>query len=106
MNIILLEGGAMGTLGNFLFPLAIMAVFYFFFIRPQTQRQKAQDDFTGNLEKGKKVVTSSGLLGTINKVEDQIITLQVDAKTFIKVTRTAISKELTEAVYKNDAKDK
>ena len=51
------------------------------------------------LEKGDDVVTSSGILGKINKIEDEIITLEVGSKTYIRVTRNAISKEMTDSVY-------
>lgn len=85
---------------NLVMPLMILVVFYFFLIRPQQKQRKEQDQFLGELEKGDEVVTSSGMLGRVNKIDDNIITLQVDTKTFIKVTRNAISKELTEAINK------
>ena len=84
--------------------ILIFLVFWFFFIRPQGKRQKEQEDFSNNLEKGDKIVTSSGILGKINKVEGNIITVEVGNKTYIQFTRNAISKELTDAL--NTAADK
>lgn len=84
--------------------VAVLAVFYLFFIRPQQKKQKEQIQFLSNLEKGTQVVTASGIIGKINKIEDQIITLQVDSKTFIKITKSSLSKELTEAHSKSDLK--
>ncbi len=75
--------------------ILIMVVFYFFFIRPQANKQKAQSKFINELEKGTEVVTSSGILGRINKIEGNLIHLQVDQKTFIKVMKSAISNEMT-----------
>ena len=77
----------------------IIVVFYFFFIRPQNKKQKEQANFTDEVQKGDNVVTASGILGKINKIEDNIITLEVGSKTYIQVTRNAISKEMTEAIY-------
>jgi preprotein translocase subunit YajC len=77
--------------------LLIIVVFYFFIIRPQQKKAKEQTNFLNTLEKGKQVVTASGIIGRINKIEDNVITLQVDAKTFVKITKGSVSKELTEA---------
>ena len=57
-----------------------------------------------DLQKGDKVVTASGILGQINKIENDIVTLEVGTKTFIQVTKDAISKEMTARIYDGDAK--
>ncbi len=90
-------GGASGTMQLVLFG-AILLIFYFFIIRPQAKKQKEQAKFVTSLEKGKDVVTSSGIIGKINKIEDEIVYLQIDPKTFIKVLKSAISKEMTEGL--------
>lgn len=91
-------GGNEGTL-NFIFLGAMMLVFWFFLIRPQSKKQKEQKVFTESLQKGDNVVTSSGILGKITKVEDDIITLEIANKVYVRVTRGAISKEMTETVH-------
>ncbi|MCL4157697.1 UNVERIFIED_CONTAM: hypothetical protein GTU68_011736 [Idotea baltica] len=73
-------------------------IIYFFMIRPQTKRQNEQKKFMAALEKGDDVVTSSGILGKINKIEDEIITLEVGTKTYIRITKSAISKEMTDSL--------
>jgi len=87
-------------LANYGLLILLVAVMYFFFIRPQAKQQKDQQRFVDNLEKGKEVVTNSGLIGRILKIEDQIVTLEVDQKTFIRVLRSSISKTMTESVIK------
>jgi preprotein translocase subunit YajC len=77
---------------------AMFAVMYFFMIRPQAKKQREQNDFAKNLAKNEDVVTSSGILGRISKIEDNIITLEIGNKVYIRVLRSAISKELTESV--------
>ncbi len=67
-------------------------------IRPQAKRQKEQKLFQDSLDKNKDVVTSSGILGRISKIEDSIVTLEVSPKVYIRVTKNAISKELTENI--------
>ncbi|MEL6866717.1 MAG: preprotein translocase subunit YajC [Bacteroidota bacterium] len=97
-------GGSLIDIFNSTWPLfLIIIVFYFFIIRPQNQKQKEQDTFLEELEKGDEVVTTSGILGRVSKIEDNIITLQVDTKTFLRVTKGSISKELSEATNKKPA---
>lgn len=76
----------------------MIAVMYFFMLRPQIKKQKDQNSFQETLTKGMDVVTASGIIGRINKIEDNIITLQIDAKTYIKITRGAISRDLTNSM--------
>ncbi len=83
---------------NMLFPLLIVVVFYLFFFAPQRKKQKQQASFTESLEKGDEVVTASGIIGKINKINDGIVTLQVDQKTFIRVTKNSISREMTDSL--------
>lgn len=88
-------------LTNYGLLILLVAVMYFFFIRPQAKRQKEQQRFIDALEKGKEVVTNAGLIGRILKIEGEIVTLEVDQKTFIRVLRTSISKDMTESVLKD-----
>jgi len=73
------EACAMGTSGGqqgggltaFLPLILIVVVFYFLLIRPQTKRQKEHKMLLSNLAKGDKVVTNSGMLGTIVGIDDK-----------------------------------
>jgi|SRR5690625_3553376 len=82
--------------------IGMIVVFYFLFMRPQQKKTKAQQQFNAALEKGEVVVTGSGIVGKINKIEDDVISLQLNDKTFIKVMRSAISKEMTDALDKTE----
>ena len=85
---------------NFLPLIAIVIVFYFFFIRPQQKKAKDQGNFLSALNKGDEVVTASGIIGKINKIEGDIVTLQVDQKVFLKIAKSSVSKEMTDAIKK------
>lgn len=88
---------AQSSLPSLLMMLVLFAIMYFFFLRPQMKRQKEQTKFQTDLKKGDDVVTTSGIIGQISKIEDHEVTLQVDPKTFLRFTRSAISKEMTDA---------
>lgn len=82
-------------------PLAmIIVVMYFFFIRPQAKKQKEQAKFSAELTKGSEVVTSSGIIGKIVKLDEKEVTLMVDQKSQIRFLRSFISKEMTESFKK------
>ena len=91
---ILLQGAGGMSL---IFPLAMFAVFFFFIIRPQMKRQKEQQTFADSIERGREVVTASGIFGKVTKIDGQIVTLQIADKVSIRVTKGSISKEMTEA---------
>ncbi|HOJ91766.1 MAG TPA: preprotein translocase subunit YajC [Saprospiraceae bacterium] len=89
----------MNTMTMILPWLLIFGVMYFFMLRPQIKKQKEQNNYLGNLKKGDQVVTGSGIIGKITKFEDGgVIELQVDSKTFIKILKSAVSKEASEAL--------
>jgi len=100
-NIMFLQSAGNAGMINMVLFGGILLVFYFFIIRPQAKKQKEQAKFVNSLEKGQEVVTASGIVGKINKVEDNFVQLQVDQKTFLKVLKSAISKEMTEALKSN-----
>ncbi|MEY3079603.1 MAG: hypothetical protein RL086_756 [Bacteroidota bacterium] len=96
----LLQASATGSSSwiNLIFIVSMFLVFWLLMIRPQAKRQKEQKLFQESLDKNKDVVTSSGILGRISKIEDSIVTLEVSPKVYIRVTKNAISKELTENI--------
>lgn len=85
---------------EFLFPVAMFAIIYFFMIRPQAQKNKAQKTFSESLKKGDEVVTNSGLIGKITKVDDNVVTLMVAPKTYMRFFRGSVSKDMTDILGK------
>jgi preprotein translocase subunit YajC len=82
----------------------IILVFWLFFIRPQTKKQKEQKKFIEELQKGSKVVTIAGIHGTVNKINDDgTINLEVSPGSYIKMERASISMEMTAAINKPPA---
>ena len=95
LSLILLQsnsGGGNPMLGM-LFPILILVVFYFFLIRPQIKKQKEQQKFVDSLHEGMEVVTLSGIVGKITKVDGNVVRLMTDEKTFIRVLKSSISGE-------------
>jgi preprotein translocase subunit YajC len=80
-----------GTIEMFLPFVVIFAIFYFLIIRPQVKRQKDHQKFVTELKKGDEVLTSGGILGTIEGLTDQFVTLEVSQGVRIRVLRGQIS---------------
>lgn len=77
---------------------AMFAVIYFFFIRPQGQKAKKERAFVEGLQKGDKVVTTNGIHGTIDKVDDTTFLVEIDRNVKIRIEKSGISTDLTQAV--------
>lgn len=88
---------AQGMTSQLLVMGAIIAVFYFFMIRPQQKKAKEQKKFTEEIKKGDYVVTIGGAHGRVAEIEDDTIILEVERGGRIKFNKSAISMESTKA---------
>ncbi len=75
--------------------------FYFLMWRPQNRRAKEHRELIGSLAKGDEVVTSGGILGKINKVTEQYVTLAIQDSTEIMVQKSAIANVLPKGTIKS-----
>lgn len=91
-------------LSNPIFPFVLLfAVMYFFMIRPQMKRQKAERTFQDSIKKGSKVVTTSGMHGKIVEINETEGTLVIETLSGkIKFEKSAVSMELSKK-YQNSA---
>ncbi len=71
--------------------LLIFVVFYFLLILPQQRRQKKQRELLEALKKGDKVITTSGIWGTITNIDKETATVQIADNTKIRMQRDHIS---------------
>lgn len=82
-------GGVLLSLVPF---ILIFVVFYFLLILPQQRRQKKLKAMLDALKKGDKVVTSSGIWGTVTNLGKDTVTLQIADNTKIKIQRDHIAR--------------
>jgi preprotein translocase subunit YajC len=82
-----LLGGAM----QFLPLVLIFGVFYFLLIRPQQQRQKEMKTMLGALKRGDRVVTGGGILGTVQRVRDNEVEVEIAPNLRVTVLRDTIA---------------
>lgn len=89
-------GGAGGTLLSLVPLVLILVIFYFLLILPQQKRQKKLRTMLEALKKGDKVVTSSGIWGTITNMGKDTVTIQIADNTKVKIQRDHIARLRTD----------
>ena len=57
-------------IGQFIPLILIFVIFYFFLIRPQQKKAKEHKQMTENLQRGDQIITSGGIIGTVERVMD------------------------------------
>lgn len=98
LNILLQAGNANLSL---IMMLGMVAVMYFFMIRPQAKKAKEQKNYINNMQKGDKIVTIAGIHGKINRVfDDGTIELETSPGSYMKIEKSAISLEWSKALNK------
>ena len=105
------NGGSPGsTTGKLLslIPFAlIFVIFYFLVILPQQKRSKKQKALLEALKKGDKVVTASGIWGTVTNLGKETVTLQIADTAKIRIQRDQIARlRGSEDEEKDKEKDK
>ena len=100
MYTIILQANGSALPTNLIMMALLVGVMYFFFIRPQARKQKSQTAFIGALKKGDEVVTGSGTIGKITKMDDHTVTLQISRQGYMDVVKSSVSWEMTEAYQK------
>ncbi len=87
----------MGGYGNLIFLGLMFAMMYVVLFRGPRKKQQQHKQMVQSLEKGDKIQTIGGIIGTIVDVKDNEITLKIDESnnTKIKILRSAIGKNLS-----------
>jgi preprotein translocase subunit YajC len=102
------SGGGAGMLVQFAPLVLIFVVFYFLLIRPQQKRAKEHRDMLGAVRRGDRVVTGGGIVGSVIKVADDELTVEIAENVRVKVIRSTVTTILarTEPAKGGSASDK
>lgn len=92
---VLLDDAAPGASANIIMFVLIIAVFYFFMIRPQVKKQKEAKKFMESLDKGMRVVTIGGIHGKIEEIRDTTLIITTEGGGKLKIEKKAISPDST-----------
>lgn len=76
--------------------LFMFFIFYFLMMRPQIKKQKTHQEFLQKLKKGDRVLTSSGIFGTIEGLTEKYVTLEIADDVNIRVLKAHVSQPVKE----------
>ena len=94
------SGGMQESLMGML-PLVLMfVVLYFVMIRPQMKKQKEHRSMIEALAKGDEVVTSGGVLGTVSKIGESYVGLEIAQGVEVQIQRSAVVQVLPKGTLK------
>ena len=75
-------------IGQFIPLILIFVIFYFFLIRPQQKKVKAHKLMVENLKRGDKVITSGGIVGSIERIiDDDKVEVSISDDVKVEVVR-------------------
>jgi preprotein translocase subunit YajC len=73
-------------------PLIILVfIFYIFLFRPQQKKRAETDNMIKGLKEGDNVMTTGGIYGTVTKVKEDTLTVQIAENVKIKLNRSYVS---------------
>jgi preprotein translocase subunit YajC len=85
-----------------MFPFAVIFVlFYFILLRPQLKQAKAQRAMLAELKKGDEVATASGIIGKVDKINNEIVSLEIAAGVVINVQKQSVQAKLEKGTIKS-----
>ena len=94
------DGGSAtgGSVVGLALPILMLVGFYFLLIRPQRNRQRAQQTLLQSLETGDEIVTTGGLFGTIIEIDDDegTVTVEIAPGTRVRMLRQGIAQRFVE----------
>lgn len=108
LNFILLQAtdpNAGGGYSGFIMIIAMIVIFYFFMIRPQSKKQKEIKKAREAMKKGDKVVTAGGIHGRIKEMTDTIVSLEIAPGVVIKVDKASVFAEVAAPAQSSAKKD-
>lgn len=71
--------------------LGMLLIFYFLMIRPQQKRQKEIKKMLSGVKKGDRVLTASGLYGTVAGVKDDVLVVQIADNVKVEMVKSAVT---------------
>ena len=76
-------------IGQFIPLILIFVIFYFFLIRPQQKKVKDHKAMVEALKRGDKVITSGGILGTVERVIDnEKVEVKISENVSVEIIRS------------------
>ena len=77
-------------IGQFIPLILIFVIFYFFLIRPQQKKVKEHKLMVESLKRGDKVITTGGIVGTVQRVNDnEKVEVNISENVNVEIVRSS-----------------
>jgi preprotein translocase subunit YajC len=91
-TLLMQTSGASAILGSpLVMMIIVMGIFYVMLILPQQRQRKKTQAMLAALKNGDKVVTNSGIYGTVNGIDGDTVILKIADQVKIRILRSAIA---------------
>jgi preprotein translocase subunit YajC len=84
-------GASSGGSGFFLIIIVAFLLLWLIVVRPQRKRQTQQQSMLSDLRVGDEVLTAGGIYGTISRLDEDQVTVEIAPRTEVRVARRAIA---------------
>ena len=96
MNILIIfllqqTDGTTSLISSLLPFVLIILVFYFLILRPQQKRAKSREKLLSGVQRGDKIITSGGVHGTVEGIEDNTLLVKIADNVKVKMEKSAIA---------------
>jgi preprotein translocase subunit YajC len=85
-------GGAQSMLPTIVMVASMLAIFYFLLLRPQQKQKQERERMLAAMKRGDRVVTTSGMHGTVTSLSEHTVTLRVADQVKLEFDRSAIGR--------------
>lgn len=90
------QGSGLGAGISSFIPLLLMVlIFYLLLFRPQQKKEKERKKMIDSIKEGDRVLTISGIYGTVSALRDDVVILKVAKGTEIEFTRSSIHAKIS-----------
>ena len=101
-NFLLLQEQSSGGYAQIRMIVALIAIFYFFMIRPQQKRQKEIRKFRESLTVGDRVITAGGIHGKIRGIKDNAFIIEIADNVKITIDKGSVYPSAAEAQVQSE----
>ena len=85
-----------------IYMVLILGVFYFLWYRPQQAGRKKAAEMVAALTPGDRVMTAGGLMGTLRRIDGDVMEIEIAPGVVAQFTKRAIIERLTEDISSDD----
>ena len=84
------DQGAQSLISLIILIVVFGAIFYFLIIRPQRKREREHQKLLQSLKRGDRVITTGGIYGTIDKIDDDTVILSLEEGAKVRIAKSSI----------------